>query len=239
LLICFLFFWIVLIFDISCLISDLLVQITVKVFDKDSNYALTDFSRHTLCGEVSFNLSSLMCSNGQKLTLDLKNGRSKGTVSIQAEAVANTRDVFVTNFSGSKLVNKDGFFGKSDPFYKIYRLYESGSWGLAYKSPTIMNNLNPVWPRTAFPLVSICNGDLDRPIKIEIWDEDSNGKHDFMGEVETSVRGLMQGGASGLDVIEKDVKAKKKGYVNSGKLHCNNAVIEHHPTLVEVTKAIC
>jgi len=88
-----------------------------------------------------------MCSKGQRLLLQLTHGRSKGSVSVQAETVGNTRDLFVADFIGSKLSNKDGWFGKSDPFIKMLRLYESGDWGLAYKSTTVMNNLNPLVSR--------------------------------------------------------------------------------------------
>ena len=40
---------------------------------------------------------------------------------VRGEAVNNTRDVFVATFAGHKLANKDGFFGRSDPFLTISR----------------------------------------------------------------------------------------------------------------------
>ncbi len=151
-------------------------EVTIKVFDRDSNHPLTDVHRHQLCGEVTFTLSSLMCSSGQHLAVNLHGGRSHGAVHVQAEAVTNTRDVFLGQFSCVKLENKDGFFGKSDPFFRIHFLFKNGSFGLAYQSPTITNNLNPVWPRARISMVTLCNGDMDRPIKIEVWDEDSRGE---------------------------------------------------------------
>jgi len=99
-----------------------------------------------------------------------------------------------------------------------------------------MNNLNPQWPRVSIPIVSLCNGDYDRPIKIEIWDEDSDGKHGFMGSFESSVRGLLTSGGAPFDVIEKEVQKKKKSYVNSGTFSVQNAIIEHHPTLTDVSE---
>lgn len=38
---------------------------------------------------------------------------------------------------------------------------------------------------------AVCNGDLDRAIKIVIWDHRRSGKHKHMGEFETSVAGLL------------------------------------------------
>ena len=33
----------------------------------------------------------------------------------------------------------------------------------------------------------LCNGDYERPLKVEIWDFDDNGSHDFIGEFLTNV----------------------------------------------------
>ena len=35
--------------------------------------------------------------------------------------------------------------------------------------------------------VKLCNGDYDRPLKVEIWDFDDNGSHDFIGQFLTNV----------------------------------------------------
>lgn len=35
--------------------------------------------------------------------------------------------------------------------------------------------------------VKLCNGDYDRPLKVEIFDFDDNGSHDFIGEYMTNV----------------------------------------------------
>ena len=33
----------------------------------------------------------------------------------------------------------------------------------------------------------LANGDMHRPLRIEVWDYESDGKHDAMGMVETSL----------------------------------------------------
>ncbi len=87
--------------------------------------------RLELIGEVRFQLSTLMCANGQTLSLPLVNparsGVALGTLTIRAEAQANTRDLLVVTFYGTKLANKDGFFGRSDPFFEISRCNEDGT----------------------------------------------------------------------------------------------------------------
>lgn len=63
------------------------------------------------------------------------------------------------------------------------RLNEDGQYTVVWKSDKIDNDLSPVWPAIKIPMSTLCNGDVHRPLKLEIFDWDSNGKHDFMGHV--------------------------------------------------------
>ena len=37
------------------------------------------------------------------------------------------------------------------------------------------------------PLALVCNGDIDRPLRVEVLDWDKNGKHVYMGQVRVNV----------------------------------------------------
>jgi hypothetical protein len=203
----------------------------VAVFDKDAG-DVADLSKHQLCGSTSFSLGSLMCSRGQALTLQLE-GRSPGsTLKVRAEAVSAGNDVFECSFAGSKLANKDGFFGKSDPFLDISRVCEDGSFVHVHKTDKIMNDLSPTWPLLQISMQRLCNGDLDRPLRIEIFDWDSDGSHDSMGCVMASVRELMASGGHPMNVIEEKKKSKR-GYVNSGTLSALHASVKKLPSFLE------
>ena len=80
---------------------------------------------------------------------------------------------------GEHLDKKD-FFGKSDPYFKMYRVHESGEGTLEFESETIVNTLDPVWSIGEVSLQKICNGDIDRTIRIEVYDWDQFSKHDLM-----------------------------------------------------------
>uniref|UniRef100_A0A670Z5L4 C2 domain-containing protein n=1 Tax=Pseudonaja textilis TaxID=8673 RepID=A0A670Z5L4_PSETE len=65
-----------------------------------------------------------------------------------------------------------------------------------------MNNLNPAWKAFKVSVNSLCSGDQDRRLKCIVWDWDSNGKHDFIGEFNSTfkeMRGAMEGRQVGLD----------------------------------------
>jgi hypothetical protein len=180
-----------------------------------------------------------MCARGKTLAMTLTGGHRMGTIHVRAEAVCDTRDIFVANFKGTKLSNKDGFFGKSDPFLVISRCNEDGSFTVCWKNDKIDNNLSPSWPQARIPMVSLCNNDLDRPLRIEIFDWESSGRHQPMGRIETSVRGLLDSRGGPINVIELDKKAKSKSYVNSGTFQAVGAMIEKHPSMTDYIMGGC
>ncbi len=79
----------------------------------------------------------------------------------------------------------------------------------------------------------LCNGDPHRPLRIDVFDYESSGRHQYMGSVETSVDALMNCRAP-MNIIEADKQKKSKSYVNSGTLTIANPQIELHPTLSDV-----
>lgn len=60
---------------------------------------------------------------------------------------------------------------------------EDGQYTVVWKSSKVDNNLSPVWPAARIPMVTLCNGDVHRPLKIEIFDWEKSGRHQPMGEV--------------------------------------------------------
>lgn len=210
----------------------------VVVYDKDSG-DISDLSKHQFCGSATFLLGALMCARGQVMDVKLENGRSGShRLKVRAEAVTTCNDVFECSIAGYKLANKDGFFGRSDPFLEFSRVTEDGSFVPVYKSEVVMNDLSPSWPKSVIPVQQLCNGDLDRPLKIEVFDWDSDGGHDSMGVVMTSTRQLMESAGTALDVIEEKKKGKR-AYVNSGTLKVLNPTIINVPSFLDYIRGGC
>uniref|UniRef100_A0A8C7KZJ1 Copine 7 n=1 Tax=Oncorhynchus kisutch TaxID=8019 RepID=A0A8C7KZJ1_ONCKI len=110
-------------------------------------------------------------------------------------------------------------FSKSDPFLEIYRINDDGSEQLVHRTEVIKNNLNPVWEPFKVSLISLCSCDEDRKLKCLVWDSDSRGKHDFIGEFYATFREMQKiGGGSKVtwDCMNPKYKLKKKNYKNSG-----------------------
>lgn len=83
-------------------------------------------------------------------------------------------------------------------------------------------------------MVTLCNADIDRPLRITIWDWEKSGRHKFMGRVDTTVREMVTSNGGQLNVIEPD-KQKKSSYKNSGTLSASGCYIEQNPTFSDVS----
>ncbi|KPP75163.1 hypothetical protein Z043_105607 [Scleropages formosus] len=144
-------------------------------------------------------------------------GKKCGAIILTAEELSNCRDIATMQLCANKLDKKD-FFGKSDPFLVFYRSNEDGTFTICHKTEVVKNTLNPVWQPFTIPVRALCNGDYDRTVKVDVYDWDRDGSHDFIGEFTTSYRELSRGQSqfNVYEVLNPKKKGKKKKYINSG-----------------------
>uniref|UniRef100_A0A670YLC5 C2 domain-containing protein n=1 Tax=Pseudonaja textilis TaxID=8673 RepID=A0A670YLC5_PSETE len=162
------------------------------LYDVDSKSP--DLTKHDFLGQTFCTLGEIVGSPGSRLEKPLIEipGKKCGTIILSAEELGNCRDVATMQFCANKLDKKD-FFGKSDPFMVFFRSNEDGTFTICHKTEVVKNTLNPVWQSFAIPVRALCNGDYDRTIKVEVYDWDRDGSHDFIGEFTTSYRELARG----------------------------------------------
>ncbi|XP_028575549.1 copine-9 [Podarcis muralis] len=161
-------------------------------------------------------------------------GKKCGTIVLFAEELSNCRDIITMQLCANKLDKKD-FFGKSDPFLVFYRSNEDGTFTICHKTEVVKNNLNPVWQPFSIPVRALCNGDYDRTVKIDVFDWDRDGSHDFIGEFATSYRELSraQNQFTVYEVSNPRKKCKKKKYVNSGTVTLLSFAVQSEYTFVD------
>lgn len=193
-------------------------SIIVRVFDKDEEGNQDDF-----LVEVKFCVADVLMAKNS-LTQSVKDS----TLTMKAEVMHETNNCILCNVSGHGLANKDGWFGTSDPFLVISRVRDDGSLLQVFQNPPVMNNLSPIWPTFSINMQTLCNDDPTRQLKIEIYDYDSDGKHDYMGSVFTTVNDILASVGKSIDVIEEEKKKKSSKYVNSGTIKFDRAEIEYN-----------
>ncbi|KAF0029616.1 hypothetical protein F2P81_018721 [Scophthalmus maximus] len=217
------------------LVSKLLVQ-SLR-YDVDSKSA--NLSKHDFLGQGYCTLGEVVGSLGSRLEKALGGipGKKCGTIIVKAEELNNCRESVMMQFCGNKLDKKD-FFGKSDPFLVFHRSNEDGTFTICHKTEVVKNTLNPVWQAFKIPVRALCNGDYDRTIKVEVYDWDRDGSHDFIGEFSTSYRELSRGQSqfNVYEVINAKKKGKKKKYLNSGTVTLLSFLVDIEVTFLDYIK---
>uniref|UniRef100_A0A671QZ24 Copine-8-like n=1 Tax=Sinocyclocheilus anshuiensis TaxID=1608454 RepID=A0A671QZ24_9TELE len=207
------------------------------LYDVDSKSS--NLSKHDFLGQAFCTLGEVVGSLGGRMEKPLGGipGKKCGTIIVKAEELSNCRESVMMQFCGNKLDKKD-FFGKSDPFLVFYRSNEDGTFTICHKTEVVKINLNPVWQAFKIPVRALCNGDFDRTIKVEVYDWDRDGGHDFIGEFSTSYRELSRGQSqfNVYEVINPKKKGKKKKYLNSGTVTLLSFLVDIEATFLDYIK---
>jgi len=202
-----------------------------EVYDSDSQS--NNLNHHDFLGRCESTLGSIV-SSGAFVAILQGSTKSGSKIYITAEELKTSKEHIKFQFRAEKLDKKD-FFGKSDPFYVISRSVQGNQWSVVKRSEIIMKNLNPNWAPFEISARELCNSDHDRPLKIDIYDWDSDGTHDYIGSFTTSLSKLEAAGIeqTGIPVINEDKKRKKSSYKNSGTFFVQSCKIETQPTFIE------
>uniref|UniRef100_A0A8C8JCJ5 Copine-2 n=1 Tax=Oncorhynchus tshawytscha TaxID=74940 RepID=A0A8C8JCJ5_ONCTS len=192
-------------------------KLKFALFDEDK--CSSQLYEHDFLGEYICTLGVIVSNKKLHRPLTLANSKpaGKGTITITALELSDNRIITLT-LCGRKLDKKD-FFGKSDPYLEFHKQGDDGKWMLVHRTEVIKNTLDPVWKPFTVPLISLCNGDVDRSIKVLCYDYDNDGGHDFIGEFQTTVNKMSEAQNSleiEFECINPKKQKKKKSYKNSG-----------------------
>lgn len=201
-----------------------------EIYDRDSKKS-EKLSSHDFIGYFETTMSKIMGSRGCTVSGPIsKTGAKKfrGKIVISGQEMNSNGDVLTLQLRGGKVDRKNWFgFGKSDPFFVISQIRSDGSFVKVFESEVIKKNLNPVWKTQVIPVQRLCNGDYERLLRVEVFDWESNGSHQFIGSHQLTLTDL-------LKVSEFEVtNPKKKKNKTSGVIGVMKADVEKRPTFLE------
>ncbi|EGG13384.1 hypothetical protein DFA_11145 [Cavenderia fasciculata] len=195
------------------------LQFVVVNVDGPTKTSYKDLAKHDIIGSCIITLSEIVSVPGRRVERNLNTpaGSFSGMIDIKAEFFQRTGQKVLFQIACRHLDKKD-LFGKSDPYFKIFRKNEDDvTWTEFYQSKVIMNELNPIFEANKFPIDVVCGGNLDRPIKFEFFDWDKRSAHDLIGIFETTLRQLQESDIRTMEIPIVNVKKDcKSGYKNSG-----------------------
>jgi hypothetical protein len=148
-------------------------------------------------GSCQIELGKIVGAKNQIQIIDLicKNGSHKGKLIAKIEEVGTSTELYNMTWRGSKLMNTDGIFGKSDPLLRFFKKTNMGNvgggWLKVHETEWIKDNLNPVWKPFMIGSDKFCGGDIRRTVKVECWDWESNGEFQYIGEAEFTMEDVL------------------------------------------------
>ena len=197
----------------------LLIEVTI--FDKNTK------SKDKVMGRAMFDVGEILHAKAnmkaKKLLQSDGTTAGKGWVFVHAElAPESTASRYLSlKLSGSDLKNVERI-GESDPFYEVSKRTPDGKdWRVIYRSEHVPNDLNPIWKVAEINLHRLCRGDQTKHLQLAVFDYQKNGKHRPMGEVVTTVDGII--GATGFDSKAKPLTLKCEGKGGCGLIHVKRA----------------
>eukprot|EP00050_Salpingoeca_kvevrii_P003994 m.239775 g.239775 ORF g.239775 m.239775 type:complete len:577 (+) comp10921_c0_seq11:2196-3926(+) len=198
-------------------------ELRFAAYDSDVRGGRLD--QHDFIGELIVTLGEIVGvhSGHLKRALGHSSGKQRGELIVIAEEKSQNLDVLHMQLAGEHLDKKD-LFGKSDPFVKLWKDDGHGGWVLCHTTEVIKKTLDPTWKPMTLSLGELCNGQLELPIKVECFDWDRDGGHDYIGEFQTTVAEMTS--RREYELINLKKQAKKKSYKNSGVLRILSFDIE-------------
>lgn len=178
-------------------------KIRFEIWDKDP-------SGNDFLGEYETTLADIVSYNGRQFRGKLKNQQSSnaGHVVIVTEEVSSCKEIIQMSFQATAL-QKQCWLMRNDPFLVFSRSNEDGSFSVVMKSEVVNSTQSPKWKPLTIKGRTLCNGDNDRTIKIDCYDNRSDGDHKLIGSCQTSLRALKEGpGSTNQYRLRKNVKSK-------------------------------
>lgn len=188
-------------------------KLRICVYDIDN--ATASLSDDDFLGEIECTLGQIVsCS---PFTKTLTRG-GNGSITVSAEEITQSGEIVTLKFDAEGLDKKD-FFGLSDPYIELFRQSDS-TWQLVHRTEFLKNTLNPKWHPFDVKAQMLCKGDRKAKIRIDCYDWDSDGSHDFIGSCSTTLGEMEKATDQPIQwqLINPKKVAKKKNYKNSGIL---------------------
>ncbi|XP_061911906.1 copine-1 [Entelurus aequoreus] len=211
-------------------------NLKLGVYDIDNSSP--DLGDDDYLGGVELTLGQIVSSKTVTRPLQLKKGKpaGKGSITITAEEIKDNRAI--TLELEAKNLDKKDTFGKSDPFLEFFKQGVDGKWQLVHRTEVVKNNLSPTWKKFSVPLQTFCSSDLERPLKVDCSDHDSDGSHDLIGSFTTKVSELQKASVA-FDCIHPEKQKKKKNYKNSGVVSVKSCKLVTQHTFLDYVMGGC
>ena len=149
---------------------------------------------HRVMGTALFEVGQILGSRGNIASKSLQSG---GVLTVHMERCqTHCAGRLALHLTGHKLKPATRA-SSSSAYYELYRKVDrptGATWESVYRSNVVKHSVNPQWNPVNLDLDAACNGDLERAMKVIVWDHKRSGKHKFLGECETTLQAFAAAG---------------------------------------------
>uniref|UniRef100_A0A3B5AR21 Copine 1 n=1 Tax=Stegastes partitus TaxID=144197 RepID=A0A3B5AR21_9TELE len=203
-------------------------NLKLGIYDIDNTSP--DLGDDDYLGGVEITLGQIVASKSVTRPLQLKKGKpaGKGTITVTAEEIRDNRAI-VLELEAKNLDKKVILL--LVPAFLHSHLYDP-----RFCVQVVKNNLSPTWKKFSVPLQTFCSSDLDKTLKVDCSDHDSDGSHDLIGSFTTKVSELQK---VEFACIHPEKQKKKKSYKNSGVVLVKNCKLATQYTFLDYVMGGC
>lgn len=163
-------------------------------------------------GNAVFEVGELLGARGSTKAKRIQQGQ--GTIFAHVRKAVTGTGVLRLALAATDLHNTEGFLRKPDPFVELSRRVDSAgaqTWDNVHRTPVVHDSLTPTWEPVVLDLGLLCGGDREAPVKVAVYDFEGSGRHVLIGQLETSVSGIVQAAGKSMELA---VKGKGTGTLN-------------------------
>ncbi|CAI2170259.1 16459_t:CDS:10 [Funneliformis geosporum] len=162
--------------------------------DKPNN---SDWQDQEFIGQFDCDLGSLVGCQGGKMKGKLYDpkhqGKDRGFIVISTEEVSKSKRNARLKFQANNIFSKSGLFKtKPEVFLIVSRANEDNTFSPVYKSIGI-SSASPMWDAFTIKEATLCNGDLDRPLQLQVRQEKKNGSYLILGQCTVTLNEILKG----------------------------------------------
>ncbi|CAG7677705.1 unnamed protein product [Allacma fusca] len=118
-------------------------------------------------------------------------GAKTGTIILIAEELASLKDEINLKLSGHSLGSLMNCF-MPKTFYSISKINDAGTYLVVFRSQETRGS-NPIYPNVTISGRTLCNGDKDRQLKLEVWKRTLKGEDELVGFAFTTLSRMSSG----------------------------------------------
>lgn len=136
-----------------------------------------------------------------------------GQIIIVVEEVAANKQMLTFSLLGCDI--RRSFLAKRDTFAQIWKSNEDGMDTLVHKTEVVYSSRNPKFKPISIRISTLCNGDMDRNLRIDLMEYSFYGSHRLLGSINTTVKTMVRGSTDDniYIITKKSSKEKKRGRI--------------------------